>query len=134
MSTGLTPVVCIGETQGERDKGQTEEVILRQLNGAFEGLTELRDLVLAYEPVWAIGTGLTATDEQAQEVHSFIRNQVVKRFGEDKGNELRLLYGGSAKPSNIRGLIDQSDIDGGLVGGASLKPIDFAEMLAVCQS
>jgi triosephosphate isomerase len=121
MAAGLTPLVCVGETLGEREAGSTEGVVLRQLEAVLVRLGErVAEAVLAYEPVWAIGTGRNATPEQAQEVHSLLR----RRLGA-VGSEVTLLYGGSVKPSNAKGLFQMPDIDGGLIGGASLKADEF---------
>ncbi|MEJ7709865.1 MAG: triose-phosphate isomerase [Pyrinomonadaceae bacterium] len=122
LSAGLTPIMCIGETLEERDAGIAQEVVERQLSGGIDGLTaqDLNLIILAYEPVWAIGTGRTATPEQAQEMHAFIRRVFAERSSHGAGESLRILYGGSVKPDNIAGLMKQDDIDGALVGGASL--------------
>ncbi len=129
-AAGLVPILCIGETLEEREQGITEDVCARQLNAVIEleGVEALVDGVVAYEPVWAIGTGKTATPEQAQDVHAFIRGRVAEKSGE-VAEGLRILYGGSMKPDNVRELIGKSDIDGGLIGGASLKAADF---LGIC--
>lgn len=129
-AAGLVPILCVGETLAERGQGITESVVARQLDAVIdlEGAAALADGVVAYEPVWAIGTGETATPEQAQDVHAFIRNRVA---GHDAGVAagLRILYGGSMKPGNARELIAKPDIDGGLIGGASLDAADF---LGIC--
>ncbi len=129
---GLKPIFCIGETLEERESGITESVIARQLDAILEaeGVASLANAVLAYEPVWAIGTGKTATPAQAQEIHAFIRNKIA---GLDVGIAvgLRILYGGSMNPGNAAELIAQPDIDGGLIGGASLKADDF---LTICKA
>ncbi len=129
-AAGLVPILCIGETLEEREQGITEDVCARQLNAVIEleGIEALTDGVVAYEPVWAIGTGKTATPEQAQDVHAFIRGRVAEKSGE-VAEGLRILYGGSMKPDNARELIGKPDIDGGLIGGASLKAADF---LGIC--
>ena len=129
-AAGLVPILCVGETLEEREAGITEEVVARQLDAviALEGVEALRDGVIAYEPVWAIGTGKTATPEQAQEVHAFIRGRVSEKSAE-VAEGLRILYGGSMKPDNAMELIGKPDIDGGLIGGASLKAEDF---LGIC--
>ena len=124
---GLTPIVCVGETQGERDAGKTLDVVGRQLQGSIpdgEGA-----LVVAYEPVWAIGTGLTPTVSDVEEVHAFIREQLVERFGSDAAS-VRLLYGGSVKPANARELLSVANVNGALVGGASLVATDFLAIAA----
>ncbi len=129
LAQGVTPIVCVGETLAEREKNQTEAVVTRQVAAVLEAVAEPQDLIIAYEPVWAIGTGRSATSAQAQEVHKLIRGLVRARYGSGKGDAMRLLYGGSANPANIDELLKQPDIDGGLVGGASLKPQDFAKMV-----
>lgn len=129
-AAGLSPILCVGETLEEREQGVTEAVIGRQLDAVIEleGVDALASAVVAYEPVWAIGTGKTATQEQAQEVHAFIRSRVAGlNAGVAEG--LRILYGGSMKPDNAAELLAQPDIDGGLIGGAALKAADF---LAIC--
>jgi triosephosphate isomerase len=129
VKKGLVPIVCIGETLEEREKGLTFQTIERQLNLSLKSFREGKKIppttVLAYEPVWAIGTGRTATPEQAQEVHQFIRQWLKAQFGEQPAAAIRILYGGSVKPDNVRELMSKPDIDGALVGGASLKPESF---------
>jgi len=129
-AAGLVPILCVGETLEEREAGITEAVVARQLDAVIdlEGIEGLANGVVAYEPVWAIGTGKTATPEQAQEVHAFIRSRVAAKSGE-VAEGLRILYGGSMKPDNAKELIGKPDIDGGLIGGASLKAGDF---LGIC--
>jgi len=131
IAAGLTAIVCVGETLDQRESGSTFTVIERQLTGALDGIAAeaVEKLVIAYEPVWAIGTGKTATDEQAQEVHAFIRGLVTKLMSESFAASVRVLYGGSVKPENVKGLMSQPDIDGALVGGASLKPDSFAAIV-----
>ena len=126
LKSGLKPIFCIGETLEERESGVTNDVIARQLDAILntEGVASLADAVIAYEPVWAIGTGKTATPEMAQEVHAFIRGKIAG-LDADIAEGLRILYGGSMKPGNAAELIAQADIDGGLIGGASLKAEDF---------
>jgi len=126
-SSGLIPIVCVGETLAEREGGITQKVVETQVRGAFSGLTpeEFEDTVIAYEPVWAIGTGLNATSKQAQEVHRFIRRLIGELFGNTIAEETRIQYGGSMKPSNARELLMEPDIDGGLIGGASLDAESF---------
>jgi triosephosphate isomerase len=128
----LTPILCVGETLEEREQGKTEEVVARQLDAVLEGAgaDALARGVIAYEPVWAIGTGVTATPEQAQEVHAFLRGRISKRSAESAA-AVRILYGGSMKPANAAELMAQADIDGGLIGGAALKASDF---LAICKA
>ena len=131
LETDLIPVVCIGETESEREAEETFSVLDKQLGLGLEGLS-LRgpeELVVAYEPVWAIGTGRTATREQAQAVHAFLREQLEKILGRELARGIRILYGGSVKPANIAELMAMPDIDGALVGGASLKPEIFAEII-----
>ncbi len=128
---GLTPIVCIGETLDQRDAGQAEQVVGAQLAGSLAELTasDLIRIILAYEPVWAIGTGRTATPTQAQQMHAFIRQWLTHKFGAEAANALRLLYGGSVKPDNIADLMREADIDGALVGGASLEAESFARIV-----
>src|SRR5919107_5033253 len=129
VAAGLVAIVCVGETHVQRDQGNAEAVVSGQLDGGLSGLTasDLDRIIVAYEPVWAIGTGRTATPEQAQEMHAFIRRVFAQRHSEEAAKGLRILYGGSVKPDNIVGLMSQADIDGALVGGASLKAESFAE-------
>jgi triosephosphate isomerase len=129
QSAGFLAIVCIGETLAERNSNRTEKVLTEQLEPVFAAIRGLTDIVIAYEPVWAIGTGVSATSEQAQEAHAFIRKLAKARFGAS-ADSLRILYGGSASPKNIAELLSKADIDGGLVGGASLKPEDFAQMVS----
>jgi len=131
LATGLDPIICVGEKIEERENGKTEEVIGRQVDGALDGLTaeNMKNVVIAYEPVWAIGTGKTATPEMTQEVHLFIRNRVSDKFGAVVADDVSILYGGSMKPGNAAGLMQQPDIDGGLIGGASLKVEDFTQIV-----
>ncbi len=127
----LVPIICVGETLQERENGETGEVIKKQVAGVLEGVTEeqLLRAVIAYEPVWAIGTGKTATPEQANDVHRLIRNMIRDRYSEKAASLIRILYGGSVKPDNAKGLMNQEDIDGALVGGASLDANSFAEIV-----
>lgn len=127
LAGNLIPIVCVGETLEERQAEQTEQVVSDQLKGSLAGLDEARaaGIVIAYEPVWAIGTGLTATPEQAEAVHAFIRQLLTDDFGEDVANQIRIQYGGSVKPGNAAELLGQPNIDGALVGGASLQVADF---------
>ena len=128
---GLKPIVCVGEQLEERESGNTENVVGTQVRGSLAGLTteEMLGTVIAYEPVWAIGTGKTATAEQAQEVHSFIRNLLADLFDADTAKAVRIQYGGSVKPDNARELMSQPDVDGALVGGASLDVRVFSELI-----
>lgn len=131
LSASLTPIYCVGETKEEREAQRHFEVIEAQIEGALAGFdaTQLANLVIAYEPVWAIGTGLTASPEQAQEVHAFIRMLLEKHFGAAFAQQISILYGGSVNPANAAELFSKSDIDGGLVGGASLKSRDFVNII-----
>jgi triosephosphate isomerase len=127
----LRPIVCVGETLDQRDKGNVEKILSIQLRGSLAGLTpkQLQDSVIAYEPVWAIGTGRNATPQQAQEAHAFIRRILGDMSDETTADRVRIQYGGSVKPENARELMSQSDIDGALVGGASLDPRSFAQIV-----
>jgi triosephosphate isomerase len=129
---GLTPIVCVGETLREREAGHTADVICGQFAGSFAGLTpgQMAATVIAYEPVWAIGTGKVATPQQAQEVHADLRKLVADRYNAETAELVRILYGGSVKPDNAAELLAKSDIDGALVGGASLKAEDFLAIAA----
>ncbi|RII30507.1 MAG: triose-phosphate isomerase [Geobacter sp.] len=131
IAAGLTAIVCVGETLAERESDKTFTVIESQIMGCLAGLPaeSLKQIVVAYEPVWAIGTGKTASEAQAQEVHAFIRELVEKLFGKPHAEAMRILYGGSVKPENVKGLMSQADIDGALVGGASLKADSFAAIV-----
>lgn len=130
---GLTPIFCIGETLGEREQGITEQVVARQLDAYINkyGIDGLGDTVIAYEPVWAIGTGKTATPDQAQDVHAFIRNRIAAK-NKAVADKIRILYGGSMKPDNAAELMAKPDIDGGLIGGAALKAEDFLGIAKAC--
>ncbi|RME71156.1 MAG: triose-phosphate isomerase [Verrucomicrobia bacterium] len=127
----LRPILCIGETLEERDADKTLDVIRTQLEGGLAGVSadDMTSVVIAYEPVWAIGTGRNATPEQAQEVHAFIRKWLTDKFGEAVAQKVRILYGGSMKPVNAADLLAQEDIDGGLIGGASLEARSFVEII-----
>ena len=129
INCGLGAIVCVGETLAERDGGRTLAVVDAQLDGALANLDKTDSLVIAYEPVWTIGTGRTATPAQAQEVHAHIRKQLAARYGADRANTIRIQYGGSVKPSNAAELMGQPDIDGALVGGASLEASDFVAIV-----
>ncbi len=133
LEEGLCPILCVGETLEQREKGITFEVIAEQLKQGLKNIKQLLPdaLVIAYEPVWAIGTGKTATPSQAEEVHTFIREVLSNIYGKDSANGIRILYGGSVKPDNIKELIVQPNIDGVLVGGASLDPKSFSEICKV---
>jgi triosephosphate isomerase len=130
LEAGLTPIICMGERLEERKSGKTEQVLLEQFAGGIAGLTEeqFSKVAIAYEPLWAIGTGHTATPEVAAEAHRLIRSEVDRRFGEQAAADVRILYGGSVKPDNIVGLMRESDLDGVLVGGASLDPVSFSKI------
>ena len=127
----ILPIVCIGETLTQREEGQTEEVILTQMHEGLHNLApdKMAATTIAYEPVWAIGTGKTATPQQAQEAHALIRAELVKMLGKDVAEEVRIQYGGSVKPDNIKALMAEPDIDGALVGGASLKVDSFSAIV-----
>lgn len=131
LEQGLWPIVCVGEVIEEREAGLTEEVLRRQCTRAFYGISAKKaaKLVIAYEPVWAIGTGKTATPEIAEDAHVVIRGEAAKAFGKDFAQQVRILYGGSVKPENAKALMSKEDIDGALVGGASLKPDSFAAIV-----
>jgi len=129
LEAGLGVILCMGESLQERQEGLTFQVLKRQLDEGLKGLQSLKGVVLAYEPIWAIGTGMTATKEQAQEAHAFIRQEVAEHFGEREAQALRVIYGGSVKPENIAGLMGQPDVDGALVGGASLQARSFAAIV-----
>ena len=131
LEGGLKPVICVGERIEERKANKTGEVLVKQFAGGIAGLTEeqFAKVVIAYEPVWAIGTGLTATPEIASEAHKLIRAEAAKRFGDDAASKLRILYGGSVKPDNIEGLMKEEELDGALVGGASLDPESFSKIV-----
>ena len=130
LNAGLVPVLCIGETEAERDAGKTFSVLDKQVINGLEGLfsDDLGNLVIAYEPVWAIGTGKTASDDQAQEAHKYIRDLVERQFGKALANAIRILYGGSVKTSNVKALMAMPDVDGALVGGASLEADSFSQL------
>ena len=131
LAASLKPIVCVGETLEERESNVTEKVVDTQVTGCLAGLTkeQMADVVIAYEPVWAIGTGKTATSAQAQEVHAFIRGRVAALFDESVAKNLRILYGGSVKRANTRELMSQPDVDGALVGGASLEARSFSDIV-----
>jgi len=131
VKAGLTPIICVGEMKDEREAGYTDIIVTYQTQMALHTLTpeEVANVVIAYEPVWAIGTGLTATDEQANETIGVIRKAVCEKYGEEAAAKIRIQYGGSMKGSNVKGLMAQPEIDGGLIGGASLKAPDFAQVV-----
>ena len=132
LAGNLIPIVCVGELLEQREAGDTEKVVEQQIRGSLAGLDEVRaaGIVIAYEPVWAIGTGKTASPEQAEEVHAFIRKLLGELFTDDVAAQIRIQYGGSVKPGNAKELLGQPNIDGALVGGASLKADDFAAIIA----
>lgn len=131
LAAELRPILCVGETLEERDAGREKEVLDAQLTGSLAGVNSeaILDVVIAYEPVWAIGTGRTATPEQAQQAHAFIREKLTALVGEASASKVRILYGGSVKPGNTAELLKEKDIDGALVGGASLEARSFAEIV-----
>jgi len=131
LSAGLLPILCVGERIEERDAERAEEVVGSQLRGGLRNLTvaEASLIIIAYEPVWAIGTGRTATPETAEQMHSYIRSRIQEMFGETVAEGVRILYGGSVKPDNIAALMNEANIDGALVGGASLKAEEFARIV-----
>ncbi len=131
LAVGLTAIVCVGEKLAEREAGKAEDIVKTQLLGALDSLTvtDMERIIIAYEPVWAIGTGQTATPEQAQEMHRFIRKTLAETQGKEIAETTRILYGGSVKSDNIKGLMNNADIDGALVGGASLEAVNFAKIV-----
>jgi triosephosphate isomerase (TIM) len=130
-AAALKPIVCVGETLAEREANQTEKVLETQVRGSLAGLSkeQMTETIVAYEPVWAIGTGKTATTQQAQQAHAFIRQQLAKLFDDPVARRIRIQYGGSVKPANARELMSQPDVDGALVGGASLEARSFADII-----
>jgi triosephosphate isomerase (TIM) len=134
--SGLRPIFCVGETLEERAAGQVEEVLSRQVRAGLQGMEarEIQDTVVAYEPIWAIGTGRTASAQQAQEVHQFIRSEIAAMSSREVADRVIIQYGGSVKVDNVAGLLDEPDIDGALVGGASLDPREFGEMIRVVRA
>ena len=131
VAAGLVPIICVGEMKDEREAGYTDILVEYQTLMALHGLTndEIKNVVIAYEPVWAIGTGLTATDEQANETIGVIRKAIERKYGKDVADTVRIQYGGSMNPKNVKGLMAQPEIDGGLIGGASLKAPDFTAVV-----
>ena len=131
LNVGLKPIVCVGETLEQREKGITEQVITNQVEKAFEGIeaTDLEKIIIAYEPIWAIGTGKTATKEDANNTIMQIRKKLAEKYGQNEANGVIIQYGGSVKSSNAKELFEMSDIDGGLVGGASLKAEEFSKIV-----
>jgi triosephosphate isomerase len=136
LSKDLKPIVCIGEHLEEREAGNTTQIIENQFNETFKNLTkeDMLKLVIAYEPIWAIGTGKTATPEQAEEIHIFIRELITKKFDEETANLIRIQYGGSIKPNNAKDLFNKNNIDGGLVGGASLQSDSLTQIIKAANS
>ena len=136
LEVSLIPIVCIGENLNAREAGRTKEIIRKQMDLTFQDLTsqEIARIIIAYEPLWAIGTGKTATPEQAEEIHIFIREILKEKYGEDVADETRIQYGGSIKPVNAKSLFSKDNIDGGLVGGASLNPESFFEIIKAAES
>jgi triosephosphate isomerase len=134
LKAKLKPIVCVGERLEERKKNETFNVITSHIDGALADLSadDLKNVVIAYEPVWAIGTGVNATPQQAQQVHAFIRKIIAEHFGSQTAEDLAILYGGSVNPGNIKSLISKPDVDGALVGGASLKADSFVEIVKSC--
>jgi triosephosphate isomerase len=130
-AASLKPIVCVGETLAEREASHTEKVLEKQVRGSLAGITkdQIAETIIAYEPVWAIGTGKTATTAQAQETHAFIRGLLTKMYDEAAARRVRIQYGGSVKPANARELMSQPDVDGALVGGASLEPRSFSDII-----
>ena len=130
LENGITPIICVGETLEERESGTAENVVKEQIIKGFEGISSkaVKDIVIAYEPIWAIGTGKTASSDDADSMCGFIRETIGQLYGEEKEN-IRIQYGGSVKPSNIKELMDKTNIDGALVGGASLKAEDFIQLI-----
>lgn len=136
ISDGLIAITCVGEVLEERKSGEHFNVVEKQVRGAFADFSdaEMSNVVIAYEPVWAIGTGETASPEQAQEIHKFIRSVLADMFSAETAESVRILYGGSMKPENAEELLKQPDVDGGLVGGASLKPESFLKLIEISES
>jgi triosephosphate isomerase (TIM) len=134
LKADLLPILCVGEKLQERENNKTYDVVADQVKGSLADISadDLKKIIIAYEPVWAIGTGKVATPEQAQDVHAFIRKLISENFGSDTAKSLRIQYGGSVTPDNIKDLISQPDIDGALVGGASLKAADFIKLVKAC--
>ena len=132
LKNELTPIFCIGELKEEREANKQNEVVKAQLEGSVFNLsaTDFGKIVIAYEPVWAIGTGLTATSEQAQEIHAFIRSLIADKYGKEVADSTSILYGGSCNAGNAAELFSKPDVDGGLIGGASLKAVDFKAIIS----
>ncbi|MBY9003346.1 MAG: triose-phosphate isomerase [Candidatus Lokiarchaeota archaeon] len=135
LSMDIIPIVCIGEHLHQREEGKTKEIIAYQMENTFKNISkeDITKTIIAYEPIWAIGTGKTATPEQAEEIHSYIRSLLVSRFNEEVGNKVRIQYGGSVKPNNAEAIFSKDNIDGGLVGGASLEASSFYEIIRAAE-
>lgn len=135
LSMDIIPMVCIGEHLHQREEGKAKEIIAYQMENTFKNISkeEIVKTIIAYEPIWAIGTGKTATPEQAEEIHSYIRSLLVTRFDEEVGNKVRIQYGGSIKPNNAEAIFSKDNIDGGLVGGASLEATSFYEIIRTAE-
>ncbi|MEX2403619.1 MAG: triose-phosphate isomerase, partial [Balneolales bacterium] len=135
INDGLTAIVCVGEKLDKRKSGDQEAVVTKQLDQVLSTIdkSDASKFVVAYEPVWAIGTGETASPEQAQEMHSFIRNLIADRWDVSSSKEVKILYGGSMKPANAKELLSQNNVDGGLIGGASLKADSFSEIISIAE-
>lgn len=135
LAEKIVPIICVGESLSQRKQGSHFDVVEDQLKGALSGIAsdQVLDVVIAYEPIWAIGTGETATPEQAQEMHAYIRSELGKLYDSQTASAVRILYGGSMKPANAEELLLQEDVDGGLIGGASLKAEDFAELINIAE-
>jgi len=131
LAASIKPIICVGELLAEREAGQTEHIVSNQIRGSLEGISkqQMEEVIIAYEPVWAIGTGKTATAEQAQEVHAFIRREIAGLYDDGVAKKVRIQYGGSVKPNNVREILSKPDVDGALVGGASLELRGFTELV-----
>lgn len=130
LGAGLKPIICVGETEAQRDAGEAESIVAAQLAASIPDAAAQHDVIIAYEPIWAIGTGRTPSNDDIAQMHASIRARLVERFGEEKGNTLRILYGGSLKPQNAREILAVENVNGGLVGGASLLAKDFYTIIS----